>query len=122
MRRRPAAALLAAAALMTGLVEAANQRALPRLDKYVSPRVAARAVQIPPGTAENISVYRLRRAWRYGLNFYLHQELPDWTPRSARPGWVYTNEEGFAELQRQGVKCFVAARDSPQALLVRVES
>ena len=122
LRRRPAAALLAAAALMTGLVEAANQRALPRLDKYVSPRVAARAVQIPPGTAENISVYRLRRAWRYGLNFYLHQELPDWTPRSARPGWVYTNEEGFAELQRQGVKCFVAARDSPQALLVRVES
>ncbi len=119
--RRPAAALLVAAALMTGLVEAANQRALPRLDKYVSPRVAARAGQIPPWTAENISVYRLRRAWRYGLNFYLHQELPDWTPRSARPGWVYTNDEGFAEIQRQGVKCFVAARGSPQASLVRVE-
>src|SRR3989442_25846 len=33
LRRRPAAALLAAAALMTGLVEAANHRALPRLDK-----------------------------------------------------------------------------------------
>lgn len=121
LRRRPAAALLAGAALMAGLVEAANRRALPRLDKYLSPRVAARALQNPPGAAENISAYRLRRAWGYGLNFYLHQELPDWTPQSARPGWVYTNDEGVKQLQRQGVKCFVTVRGSPQVLLVRVE-
>ncbi len=120
LTRLPGAALLAATVLMAVMVEGANRRALPQLDAYVSARAAARAGQAR--AADSLSVYRLRRAWRYGLNFYLHRELPEWSPQSSLPGWVYTTAAGLAELERQGVGVAVAERASPQAWLVRVFS
>ncbi len=119
--RRPAAALLVAVALIAGMIEAANRQTLPQLDAYLSPRHAARAGQAPPGMAVNLAAYRLHRAWRYGLNFYLRRELPEWTPQSPRPGWVYTDSAGLADLARQGVRFAVIERGSPAAMLVHVE-
>ena len=117
--RLPAAALLSAAVLMAVLIEGTNQRALPQLDAYLSPREAARAGQ-SRAAPDKIFVYRVHRAWRYGLNFYLRRELPEWNPQAPRPGWVYTSSAGLAELQRQGERITVVQRSSPQALLVRV--
>jgi 4-amino-4-deoxy-L-arabinose transferase-like glycosyltransferase len=117
---RPGAALLAAAVLTAALIEGANRRILPQLDTYISPRAAARAGQIQLGAAENLSVYRLRRAWHYGLNFYLHRNLPEWTPQSPHPAWLYTSSAGLSELERMGTRFAVTEGSSPEALLVRV--
>ncbi len=121
LSQRPTAALLAAAVLMAGLVEAANRRVLPQLDPFLSPRAAARAAPASPGAAESLSVYRVHRAWHHGLNFYLHRELPQWSPQSPHGGWLYTNAQGLAELQRQGRRILLVEHGSPQALLVRLE-
>jgi len=112
-------ALLASALLVAALVEGTNRRVLPQLDAHLSPRTAARAAQAQPN--ETIAVYRVQRAWRYGLNFYLRRELPEWSPQSPRPGWVYTSAAGLTELERQGIRFTVFARSSPQAVLVRLE-
>ena len=122
LMRRPGAALLVAALLMAGLVEAANRRVLPRLDAYLSPRAAARAGQGRAAASQDVAVFRLHRAWHYGLNFYLHRELPEWTRQSLHggPEWVYTTPAGLAELQRQGVSATVVDQTSPRAWLVRV--
>ncbi len=118
--RRAPAALLVAVALLAGLVEAGNRRALPRLDAYLSPRQAARAGQTPAGMTPNLGVYRLHRAWRYGLNFYLRRELPEWTAESARPEWLYTNRQGLADLRRLGVRFTVVEPGSPEAIFVQL--
>ncbi len=114
-------ALLAAAVLIAGLMEVANHRVLRQLDPYLSARAAARAGLARSGAAENLSVYGLRSEWHYGLNFYLHEELAEWTPQSPRPAWVYTNAAGLAEFERLGLRFTVAERGSPQAMLVHVE-
>ncbi len=118
LTRLPGAAVLAATLLMAVMIEGANRRVLPRLDACVSSRAAARAGQAQ--ATENLSVYRLRRAWRCGLNFYFRRELPEWSSQSPRPGWVYTTPAGLAELARQGVGVAVVERTCPQAWLVRV--
>ncbi|HJY88553.1 MAG TPA: glycosyltransferase family 39 protein [Candidatus Acidoferrales bacterium] len=118
-RRWPA--LLAAAVLTAGMVEAVNRQALPQLDTYLSARTAAQAAQALPGPTDNVFVYNVRRAWRNGLNFYFHQELPDWTPQIGRPARVFTDATGVAELERQGYVVRFLERGSPQALLVEVE-
>ncbi len=119
--RRPAAALLAAALLMATVVEAANRLALPQLDAYLSPRAAARVGQAHFKPGEVVSVYRLHRAWQYGLSFYLRRELIEWSSPSPRPVWLYTNAAGLAELQRWGIKCAVVERGFPKAILLHLE-
>ncbi|HEX2711077.1 MAG TPA: hypothetical protein VHM88_02485, partial [Candidatus Acidoferrales bacterium] len=59
--------------------------------------------------------------WRYGLNFYLRRALPEWTPQSPRPGWLYTSAAGLAELERQGMHPIIVERSSSQAILVRLK-
>jgi 4-amino-4-deoxy-L-arabinose transferase-like glycosyltransferase len=114
------AAVLAAAILTAGLVEAANRRILPQLDPYLSPRAAARAAQARSVATEDFAVYALRREWQFGLNFYFQRELPEWSPRAPRPAWVYTNAAGLAEFERLGVRFTVIESGSPQAMLLRV--
>jgi len=118
--RRRWMGLLAAALLTAGLIEAANRHAVPQLDPYVSSRAAARAGQARLPGAENVSVYGLRSEWHYGLNFYWHRELPEWTQQSSLPAWVYTNAAGLAEFERLGLRYSVVERSSPQAMLVRL--
>ncbi len=118
--RRPAAALLVATALMSAGIEAANRRVLPQLDGFLSPRAAARAGEARFRPGEGVFVHRLHRAWLYGLNFYLHRELAQWSPQSLS-GWVYTNAAGLAEFENKNVRCTVVERGSPEAILVRVE-
>ncbi len=117
-RRRMA--LLAAALLTAGLIEAANRSAVPQLDPYVSARTAARAGLAQPAAAENVFAYSLRAEWRYGLNFYWHREMPEWTSHSSLPAWVYTNAAGLAEFERRGLRLTVVKRSSPQAMLVHL--
>ncbi len=117
--RRPTAALLAAAFLLALQIEGAAGGSLTeQFDVKVSPRKAAQAL---PGAPQQVFVYRVHRAWHYGLNFYLHRELQEWTPESPRPAWVFTTWANLQELKRQGAAVTVIDFRSPQAWLVRVE-
>jgi 4-amino-4-deoxy-L-arabinose transferase-like glycosyltransferase len=117
------ASLALSAVLMAGLVEGINLRIVPLIDHEVSPRAAAQAIQKELRTGENVSVYRLHRAWHYGLNYYLHRELPAWPPDSttALHGMVVAPAAGVSEMQSAGVKFRVLARVSQPAVIVRVE-
>jgi len=117
--RRPAMALGIAALLIAGFVELANRAAVPALDAHLSPRAAASA--LPAGNEQEVAVYRLHRAWHYGLNFYLHRELPEWKPELAAPKWIYASEDGAAELARTPTGAKIVQRISRQAVLLRLE-
>jgi hypothetical protein len=41
----------------------------------------------------------LRRNDSYALNFYLHREIPSWTEKPVRDGFVLTNSRACADLR-----------------------
>lgn len=97
--RRPRAALLAIVLLITADVEIANFKILPRLDSQISSRPLARELLKANPSGEDVGVYDIPRAWHYGLNFYLHRDLPEWTPGSAEPTWVAGNISSDTQFQ-----------------------
>jgi 4-amino-4-deoxy-L-arabinose transferase-like glycosyltransferase len=96
-------ALLTSVFLMACLVEGIGIVALPVVDRNLSPRFEAdRGAYLRDG-ASNLAAFRLSRGWKYGLDFYLHRDLPEWTPQSPRPCFVFTSEAGYRELKRLGI-------------------
>lgn len=114
------AAFVLAALVTAVLVEGIHLRVLPQLDAYLSPRTAASIALREQRDAATIEVYRLRRTWHYGLNFYLGRALPEWTPE-AKSGLVFTNAAGAEELRRRGVKFRLLRYVSREAVLLRVD-
>jgi 4-amino-4-deoxy-L-arabinose transferase-like glycosyltransferase len=77
------------------------------LDLGTSSRWAAR----PP---DNVSIdywsshsatYRLNRSFQYGLAFYFHRELPEWSKDTSERSWVYTTPRQMTELSGMGLQC-----------------
>ncbi len=67
-----------------------------------------------------MAVYRLHRAWHYGLNYYFGRELPEWS-RTAPPGSVIVaSDAGVEELQTSGLPVQVLERVSEEAVIVAV--
>jgi 4-amino-4-deoxy-L-arabinose transferase-like glycosyltransferase len=83
------------------LVEIAGKAILPDLDPYYSAR--------PVGTMlrrdlypQRLFIYRLPRAWQYGLDFYLGRDLREWSPDDLNAALVLTTPGGLANLRRAG--------------------
>jgi 4-amino-4-deoxy-L-arabinose transferase-like glycosyltransferase len=110
-------ALAVSSVALAGFVTATSLSVLPRIDPHLSPRTAAERAGEGGG---RLYVFRLHRAWHYGLNFYLHGELPVWEP-SKGPARIYTTRAGLAELEKLGVKFTVLRDVTRQAVLVRVD-
>jgi 4-amino-4-deoxy-L-arabinose transferase-like glycosyltransferase len=51
---------------------------------------------------ERIFTYQLRRSWNYGLAFYFHRELPEWSPDDREAALVLTTPNGLAEIRKLG--------------------
>ena len=85
-------ALCTALALGTG-----TQRILPVLDVFYSARPHAERLQAAR-QPEHIFTYHLDRSWNYGLAFYLHRVLPEWSPTNSEPALVLTSLEGLQEI------------------------
>lgn len=111
-------ALAMVALAVAGLTETANRRIMPQLDPHLTARAAAELARLADTPPDSIRVYRLHRAWHYGLNFYLDTTLAPWQERDG-PAWVYTDEAGRAELEARGLVDSVAGRTSRHALLLR---
>jgi 4-amino-4-deoxy-L-arabinose transferase-like glycosyltransferase len=85
--------------LVVAAVEAANLRILPKLDKFYSARSHAEFMRNDQHP-DRIFTYHLNRAWNYGLAFYFHRELPEWSPDDPRPALLLTTPSGIAEIRK----------------------
>jgi 4-amino-4-deoxy-L-arabinose transferase-like glycosyltransferase len=111
-------ALALVALVVAGLTETANRRIVPQLDPHLTPRAAAALARLADVGPDAIREYRLHRAWRFGLNFYLDTTLDAWQVQDG-PAWVYTGDVGRQELEERGRVERVAGRASRQAVLLR---
>ncbi len=85
------------AVAVAAAVQCANTRMLPSVDPFVSARI--HGLYAEHNATQQFFTYRLNRSWNYGLAFYAHRELPEWTPANATPGIVFTNPAGYADLR-----------------------
>jgi 4-amino-4-deoxy-L-arabinose transferase-like glycosyltransferase len=89
-----------------------------RLDPQLSARFSA--AQITPQQAAVTYSYKLQRAWQYQLNFYLHREIPEWSPEVVGEAVVVTSQKHLAELRNSAEIVAVISDSSPQAEVVTV--
>jgi 4-amino-4-deoxy-L-arabinose transferase-like glycosyltransferase len=77
------------------------------LDQRYSARDAPQAARIIWNnySPEESSTYNLTRSFQYSLNFYLHRELPEWSPDRRLPGWVFAMAKEKAEMENLGLSC-----------------
>jgi 4-amino-4-deoxy-L-arabinose transferase-like glycosyltransferase len=88
VKKRPVAALLLVTLLMGSAVEFANFSILPGLDNQISSRPLAERLVREGVSRDNIASYELPRSWKYGLDFYMNRELPEWVPGENEPEWI----------------------------------
>jgi len=88
------------------------------LDKGISSRVAASYARETARDSPDrqILTYGLPRADRYGLSFYLHRELQEWTANERQDAWILTNYESQERLRQLGPTCFPMRRGAPIAI------
>ena len=88
------------------------------LDKGISSRVAGNyAFESTRDSPDGQTfTFGLRRADRYGLSFYLHRELQEWTPSERQNGWVLTNYASQERLRQLGLDCPPMRRGTPIAI------
>jgi hypothetical protein len=105
LRRGIAAVSLAATALPVFLVVGAAD--LWELDEGVSARPAIRLAEArwPLTDLNSTTSYKLPRSLRFGLNFYLHMELAEWSPPVVRSSIIFTTHKGSGELEQMGNHC-----------------
>lgn len=125
---RIAGAILVNALLVAGMFEAANWKLMPIINQSLSARPTAEvaiAAGLPRG---NFYVFQISRDWQYGLEYYLRRPLPDFpgNPAAAKralaagPTYIFTNEEGCAQLAMLGETCSPMEQTTPNAWLVRL--
>jgi 4-amino-4-deoxy-L-arabinose transferase-like glycosyltransferase len=93
---------IALSALFVALsVETANLALLPTLDRLYSarPHAALMRNDLHP---DRIFTYHLSRTWVWGLAFYFHRELPEWSPTDPNAALVLTTPAGLAEIRKLG--------------------
>jgi len=106
--RRLAASFLAATIGILGLMSICTNY-LWQLDDGISARPVV-LTAIEHLTASQLSAatsYKLPRALKFQVNFYLHRETEEWTPNTERHALIFTNRKGSQELMKLGAKCLV---------------
>src|ERR1700693_3463353 len=91
---------------------------LGKLDPQLSARACAR--QIGLERAANTYSFKLQRSWQYQLNFYLHHEIMEWSPRVAGEATVVISEKNLEELERSAQIVAIISKQSPEAEVVVV--
>ena len=91
-----------------------------KLNLKLSPRTVVS--DISPADADRTYSYRMQRGWLYGLNFYLHREVPEWTPTTRGSALVVTSQRNFQELKRSAEVIQVISDFSEEANIVEVRS
>ncbi|MBZ5702860.1 MAG: glycosyltransferase family 39 protein [Acidobacteriia bacterium] len=117
--RRRNAALLSSVLAVVLLVQAIEHWQLPTMDGYLTPRKTVRMVLAADPAPQNVFTARMDRSWQYALNFYFHRELPEWTPASPTPSYVFASGAGLAALREHGIAYQLLGMATPRRNLVR---
>jgi 4-amino-4-deoxy-L-arabinose transferase-like glycosyltransferase len=74
---------------------------LPKLDPYYSARSVGTNLRsdLRP---DRLFIYRVPRAWQYGVAFYLGRELREWDPDDRKAALLLTTREACEELRANG--------------------
>ena len=101
LRARPATVILVCAVSLAAVLEIASLRFLPLIDPIVSARPHAEFMRNDQHP-DRIFTYQLSRSWSYGLNFYFHRQLPEWSPADPLPALVLTTQAGIDQIRKLG--------------------
>lgn len=118
LRRHLEPAVLVAAVVVAALVFGITNTFLPAVDAYFTARNTARALE-QKAANRPVYVYGVRSAWRYGLDYYLHRQLPEWAGR--KYGVVVTSDAGVLELAHQGYGVNDITRPAPDVAILVLE-
>jgi len=108
--RRPHYVIACCALSVVACVEVANLGVLPILDRFESARSHAQFMRNDQ-RQDRIFTYHLRRGWNYGLAFYFHREILEWSPSDPDAALVLTTPAGLEEIRKIGR--FRGALDEP---------
>ncbi len=83
------------------------------LDAGVSARAtAATAIDnLTQSDLDGAATFKLKRGLAFGLDFYFHRELKEWSPGSGEKPIIFTSREGHDELIHSGIPCFYYVAD-----------
>jgi 4-amino-4-deoxy-L-arabinose transferase-like glycosyltransferase len=90
-KKRAATAFLALTLLVPSIVELSNFLVLPKLDTQVSARRPAKILIDDGVSPETLSLYRIPRAWEYGLDYYMNRRLPEWGAGADELEWILSD-------------------------------
>ncbi len=90
------AASVLAIALLMEMVPSVIKRT--NLD-LLSGKALALAFRADARASEPLRLFGLRRDYHYALNFYLHEEVPDWVDDPIRNGYVLSKDSNCAQLK-----------------------
>lgn len=101
LRRKLEHAIALCALFIALSVATANLALLPTMDRLYSARPHAALLRndLHP---DRIFTYRLSRSWIWGLAFYFHRELPEWSPDDPNAALVLTTPTGLTEIRKLG--------------------
>ncbi len=91
-----------------------------KLNLELSPRTVV--TDISAADADRTYSYRIQRGWLYGLNFYLHRDVPEWTPNTRGSTLVVTSQKNLQELKKSAEVIQVISDFSDEANIVEVRS
>jgi 4-amino-4-deoxy-L-arabinose transferase-like glycosyltransferase len=114
------------AALLSGLVAwlclamLTYQMVMPWVDPKISPRAISNKIMSRSEIADRVLACRLKRGWRYGLNFYLHRELGEWESVGSVDQYVISSVEGLDQLKKKNIPYQLVDDISDEAILIRI--
>jgi 4-amino-4-deoxy-L-arabinose transferase-like glycosyltransferase len=117
--RRPFLSVGLVALSIAAALEVANRSIVPQLDSRLSARHAAEVLRQEANPRDRIALFRVHRAWEFGLEFYLGRSLPGWDPANRETTLLVTSSRGLEELVRAGVPIAVMHHVSNNAIVVR---
>lgn len=104
IRRKSNEAIFVAAFATAVLILLANRFILPGIDTIVSSRPAAVwTIQIHSMSPDEVAVYRLPRAYEYGLNYYFGSTLSEWTPQDVKAKVLFCSREALDSPMFSGI-------------------
>lgn len=100
-RRKPSLVLCLTITFASAVVLLVNSVILPTVDPMFSARPHAEFMRNDQHP-DRIFTYHLARSWNWGLAFYFHRELSEWSPNDPEAALVLTTPAGLAEIRKLG--------------------
>jgi len=81
--------------------------ALGSSDAVISARLSVETAlgHLTAEQAAGATTFKLRRAYKYQVDFYLHRETEEWSPAFPKHSIIFTDRGNFRELEALGARC-----------------